>query len=358
MWSLLHLAALLAAALSITAATRGPFSATLTTEHVQEMGKEVKCDVVITNNHDTDYYLLTRNTPLDDLTTHIFTIKKGAHLTVYYDGFLFKRGYPTEDEYVRVPGKSSISSTVVLSKTYSFDRPSIYTVRLNTHVLYSKSLSVTPQSQHLLSNKAFFFFARTGKQPILTEPEYLRQRDEDTSGQGPNLNSRGYVDPGFYNDWPPEEEMITQTAYSKAFETVSKIGAAVDSNPSTYMEWFGAASDKRKSKVKSMFNSVATAMATDAYKLYYYGHTCKDDLYGYTWYKSKNIVLCKKYFTASNSGFSSKMGTLIHQLTHSAAHTKDIAGADGTTGALKLALTDPDKATRNADNYEYFAESI
>lgn len=358
MMRILYIATLLAALLSIITARTHPFTATLQTARVQEMGEDVTCDVVITNNHDMEYYILTRDTPLEDLPSHIFKIKKGTRYVVKYDGFLLKRGPPMKDEYVRIPGKSSLSSTVLLSKSYGFDSASVYSITLDTQLLYSKSMSAATLTQPLSSDAAHFFLIYTGRNPKLTEPEYLRQKDRYTIDEPTKVNSRGYVDPGFYNEWPMEEKMLAQSAYSKAFNRVAKSNAAVDADPAGYAEWFGTASTERKSRVKSVFNSVASGMATNFYKLYYYGHTCKDSLYGYTWYKSMNIILCKKYFTAGNTGYGSKMGTIIHELTQSAADTKNLVGAHGTTGALNLAQADPDKATDNADNYQYFAESI
>jgi len=48
--------------------------------------------------------------------------------------------------------------------------------------------------------------------------------------------------------------------------------------------------------------------------------------------------------------------TLIHEMSH----FNVTAGTDdyvyGSAGALNLAITDPAKATNNADNHEYFAE--
>ena len=68
------------------------------------------------------------------------------------------------------------------------------------------------------------------------------------------------------------------------------------------------------------------------------------------------IYLCKVFWSAPAIGRDSKMGTLIHEMSH----FNVVAGTDdyvyGATGAHSLALTDPVKAIDNADNHEYFAE--
>lgn len=357
---ILLLVTALAASLETSTAKSGPFTATLSAAQIQKMGNDITCDVAITNNHDKDYYLLTRETPLENIPSHIFKIKGLSGSLVKYDGFLFKRGPLEEDKRVRIPAKSSVASTVVLSRAYNFNIPSVYSVRLNAELLYSKTPSShLLRTQHLSTVPARFFLIDTGKSPKLTEPERLRRAEpREASNNPPKVNSKGYVEPEFHNNWPSDEKMFTQTAYSNAFDRVSASSSAVDTSPAKYTEWFGVPSTDCKAKVKNVFDSVSSAMATNIYKLYFYGHICgaEDNVYAYTWYQSKNIVLCKNYFKAGNSGYSSKVGTLIHELTHSAAHTRD--ARSGVLNALQVAQTDPDKATRNADNYEYFAESI
>jgi peptidyl-Lys metalloendopeptidase len=57
------------------------------------------------------------------------------------------------------------------------------------------------------------------------------------------------------------------------------------------------------------------------------------------------------------TGTDSKAGTLIHEMSHFnvVASTDDYVY--GQTGAMNLALTNPDQAVDNADNHEYFAEN-
>lgn len=345
-------AVLLVFVLSLSAAEGGPFTATLSTPQVHEMGEDVTCDIIITNNHDMDYLLLMRDTPLKSLKSHIFTIKKGTKFVVKYDGFLTKRGPPMEEEYIRIPGKFSLSSTVVLSKAYSFDSASVYSVKLDTHLLYSKSLTATPLSQHLYSNTRHFFLVSTGKPPKLTEPEDLRKKEQQLP---PKVNSQGYVSPTFHGAWPYDEKNATQVAYSTAFSAVSKSRIV---NRGAYTTWFGILIDTRLTEVMRVYNSVWFAMSEHPYRLDYYGEGCESASFAYTWYSSKTIVLCKQYFNAEMTGYNSKMGIIIHQMTHSVSNTEDIPGGYGVIGAMNIATTDANKAIRNADAYEYYCESV
>lgn len=69
------------------------------------------------------------------------------------------------------------------------------------------------------------------------------------------------------------------------------------------------------------------------------------------------IVLGAFFFRAPPSGYDSRPGVVVHEMTHFAlaGATKD--HAYGLEKAQQLAATDPAQAQRNADNYEYFVEA-
>jgi peptidyl-Lys metalloendopeptidase len=69
------------------------------------------------------------------------------------------------------------------------------------------------------------------------------------------------------------------------------------------------------------------------------------------------IYVCKVFWQAPLTGTDSKAGTLIHEMSHFdvTAGTDDFVY--GQSGAIQLAITNPDNASMNADNHEYFAEN-
>jgi peptidyl-Lys metalloendopeptidase len=71
------------------------------------------------------------------------------------------------------------------------------------------------------------------------------------------------------------------------------------------------------------------------------------------------IVLGAFFFTAPNQGFESKPGILVHEMTHFtlAGDTQD-PRIYGPAEARNLARTSPADAQRNAENLEYFVESV
>jgi Lysine-specific metallo-endopeptidase len=68
------------------------------------------------------------------------------------------------------------------------------------------------------------------------------------------------------------------------------------------------------------------------------------------------INLGLKFFNAPPTGMDSKLGAIVHEVTHYflTGNTDDIRY--GKNDCLQLAQQDPVSALKNADNYEYFIE--
>ena len=70
----------------------------------------------------------------------------------------------------------------------------------------------------------------------------------------------------------------------------------------------------------------------------------------------RSVMLCPLFFNAQNEGADSRPGVMVHEMSHLAAGTGDMAY--GRSAALALARKEPDRAALNADNYEYFVEFL
>jgi peptidyl-Lys metalloendopeptidase len=64
--------------------------------------------------------------------------------------------------------------------------------------------------------------------------------------------------------------------------------------------------------------------------------------------------LCSSFWSAPAMGSDSKAGALIHEHSHNAARTEDLTY--GRSQARELAARSPERAIRNADNYQYYVE--
>ena len=144
----------------------------------------------------------------------------------------------------------------MLSDAYSFDSPTVYSVQLDTQVLYSKSLPAASLSQPLSSNTRHFFLANTDKPAKLTKPQLLRQREkshsktQEASAQGEIL-----IPPSFSGNWPFFDKIYTDLAFDITYDTLRASAIAVD-NDSHYCEWFGTASAARLKYIMDVYFNI------------------------------------------------------------------------------------------------------
>jgi hypothetical protein len=74
--------------------------------------------------------------------------------------------------------------------------------------------------------------------------------------------------------------------------------------------------------------------------------------------EARIFVLASFFFDVSETGYDSRLGVFVHEMTHFhlAGAAKD--RAYGTDEARTLAVANPAWAQSNADNYEFFIESV
>lgn len=68
------------------------------------------------------------------------------------------------------------------------------------------------------------------------------------------------------------------------------------------------------------------------------------------------VWLCDLFFASPTTGYYSQATTLIHELSHEAVDTDDIAY--GVSTCKDLATNDPGQAINNADNYAFFQDDF
>jgi hypothetical protein len=83
---------------------------------------------------------------------------------------------------------------------------------------------------------------------------------------------------------------------------------------------------------------------------------CPGGRFAYANERNLILGLCPPFFRARMDGTDSRWGILIHEASHLAANTRDHAYRP--TGALRLAKDNAPRAAENADNYEYFVETL
>ena len=71
---------------------------------------------------------------------------------------------------------------------------------------------------------------------------------------------------------------------------------------------------------------------------------------------TRTVNFCPSFFQRGNDGHDSRFGVVVHEVSHIAAGTRDAAYQHAHAEAL--AKDEPVVAATNADNYEYFVETL
>ena len=207
-------------------------------------------------------------------------------------------------------------------------------------------------NQQVLSNRVTFFLVRHKQEkPKPTEGDLARR---NASTPTPPEKNCTFKPPKIVGECTREQLKCMTQAYQLAFAAIMKSikSACVIPIGEEYKMWFGK---KFKKKVKNVFTTMKRSIKTTEYTLCCGSKECKNNWYGYTYKGSTKIYLCKLFFEAKLKGTDSKLGVIVHELSHAAACTDD--HEYGQRRCKELAKRDPKKACNNADSYEYFAEA-
>jgi hypothetical protein len=119
--------------------------------------------------------------------------------------------------------------------------------------------------------------------------------------------------------------------------------------------WFGTAP---RAEIASRLQRTAARLAQpDTFKVLCNDPpACTGSRMAYASAQRGVVGLCPGFFRASMDGYDTRWGILVHEASHLAAGTND--HAYGPTAALTLAKDDPRRAAENADNLEYFVETL
>jgi hypothetical protein len=197
----------------------------------------------------------------------------------------------------------------------------------------------------------------TDTEPARTEGQRAREaesRNQDAGAEDDSAADGGPKPPRF-NGGTAEQRQAVTSAHQDARQLCASVLARL-ANDNRYKEWFGAHTAVRFAKVTDNYSRIASRMdaTTFTYDLTLTG--CDAGVFAYTHKGGTTIWLCQGFWNAPSTGEDSRPGTLVHEHSHASAGTDDLAY--GSSNARQLATATPDKAIRNADNHEYYAEGL
>jgi Lysine-specific metallo-endopeptidase len=171
---------------------------------------------------------------------------------------------------------------------------------------------------------------------------------------------------GGHYDCSPAQENAAASAASRAGSLARRAQQAVGEVASTgdepesaatghYERWFGKIDARRAQLVRDTFGAIASSLGGT---LHFH---CDSEKNVYAYVRScgkKEIYLGKLFWSrAGGTGIDSRAGVILHEMAHDVSR---LVGdhSYGVADAQDLAMENPERAIRSADNYEYFAESL
>jgi peptidyl-Lys metalloendopeptidase len=342
LFSLLAAAAMLAS--GVGAAPKDVLQVSLSTSQNQfSAAQDVLITVTISNPNKNSVRILKWFTPSDGVEESLFTVKLDGQ-AVAYTGAIYKRPAATGQDYLTLKAGESLTSTVNLRDYYDLSRAGEYEIAYSasSFILYNEKGNGFKSPDMLAS------------QPISLKVDG-RPPKKPTPTPVPTPPPAGGT---VFKSCTTTQQATLLNARNQAETYASGADAylyAHSSSTSRYVTWFGTFLTARYNTVSNHFVALHDAWdnATVTFDC-----GCKQNYYAYVYpTKPYEIYLCRVFWTAPLAGTDSQGGTLIHEMSHFnvVASTDDYVY--GQSGAMSLAISNPDQAIMNADNHEYFAEN-
>lgn len=300
------------------------------------------------NTGDRDLLVLSWETPLRGVEDDLFEVWNNGQ-PVRYVGRHYKRGLPQPDDYIELKAGSSLSVDVDLSAHYDMNISGNYTVQFvgHFHDSFAVKASGRGEAVEAISDQDL----RSAAVSVWVDG-FAQNRNADIDGvlKRGKAGSVSFV--GCSNS--QASSISSGHSASKGMSADANAYLNAGNRGSRYTTWFGTYSSGNYNTIKSHFSAIDDALNNKPLEFYC---DCTSSAYAYVYpTQPYKIHLCNAFWSAPTSGTDSKGGTIIHETSHFdiVANTDDIAY--GQTACKKLAKR-ANKAIKNADSHEYFAEN-
>jgi peptidyl-Lys metalloendopeptidase len=315
-------------------------------------GKPVIVNYSLKNGTEDDLYVLKWYTPFEGIAGEIFLVEMNGE-PVQYQGILAKRAAPNEDEYILLKPGESTQTEVDISQSYNLNKPGNYAIQY-----LSPSVSDVATSEKRLAKSQ----KDLGPIEISSSPVELEILGPEASSKIDTSNQLEAKAPVYANCSDSQENIISSSdaaatlSTAFAYSHLNNLTADQRKTDADYKTWYGAYDDGRYTKVLNNWNTINNTFTNQAVTYNCSQASCQNSWYAYVYPGGAlEVFLCPQFWNAPDTGTDTKFGTIIHEVSHEVAGTKD--HAYGVSNCKNLASNDPVKAVENADCYEYFAES-
>lgn len=361
------------------------FKITICTRWFYHLGSPLEITVKIKNTEKRDYYILFRSTPFDSIHDDSFHITCN-HETVEYDSIYAKRTPVTSKNFVLVKAGKTKKATILLAERYYFRNGGFVNLEYKPVIFYTAYLDYYKEFTHREElkdvRKQFFILDSSEIYPT----RGIKMRMEEMP-EWNKIYSENYSSPDM--EYPAPCVVFNQTAHTdekkKDFKNIvmdshyelihylihciNELQADSGEENIHYQMIFGRFDNKRYKLVHSNFDKILKAVRSiiiykrsdDFTKDSMTGISMDDDCYGYINKNGTQIFLCRPFLEAVMTGTNSRVGVLLHELSHVYSKTGDMrleaALPNERELCIELAKINPEQAVRNADSYEFFLES-
>lgn len=305
---------------------------------------EVLVRVTLHNTGATPQFLLKWHTPVAGVQAPLFEVLRDGQQVAYL-GIKVKRPAPGPDDYLRLEPGASLTSTVELSALYEMNVTGPYQLRYRTASsgLFAAS-GMRPVPGALASSQVSIWI--DGRLP--------------RGARAPAKQVAGGSGLEFSKCSNAQQEQLAAAVEAGKAMTIDAhdyllAGAGSAQYGARYGTWFGALDAGRAATVNNNFTAIRDAFETKPLKI---DCGCNEDYFAYVYpAQPYAIYVCKAFWSAPLTGTDSRGGTLLHELSHFDVVAATDDHVYGQQGAAELARSDPARAVRNADSYEYFGEN-
>ena len=339
-WSVaLLLAAIIALLISsvASAAKGGPVVSLSITQSDFAANEDVLVTVTIFNPNRHTVKILKWFTPAEGVEEALFSVTRDG-LKVGYLGPVYKRPQITGKDYITLKAGESLVQTVNLGEYYDLSASGQYEIAydVSSFNLYDEKGNALKFKSNLQSDPVSAKVAGRKKPPPPPPPP-----DGGTTFSSCTTDQ--------------QTTLLAARTQASTYAANSEDYLKAGTQNLRYTTWFGEYNATRYSTVTGNFNAISDAMDNAGVT---FDCKCKQPYFAYVYPNQPyKIYLCKVFWQVSLTGTDSQAGTLIHEMSHFdvVASTDDFVY--GQTGAMELAITNPDNAVKNADCHEYFAEN-
>ena len=321
-----------------------PIDVTFSTDKNAKSGQII---VSLTNHSKQDIEVLKWNTPFEKtLNADIFDVNMGSSNNTYI-GRTIKRTKPQDSDYMLLEAGTTEKVKVALPTYYEMKKKGEYSVKFDAEIKYrvldTRELKINEIAKKTVPIIHFIFVPNVREKRAVS----LKQTAK-------------------FNSCSQNEIKVIDSAHDYAIKISKEAmnvlnNAPKETSSERYVTWFGKADAKRQKTVTEGFRKIYDAFENK--NISFDCGTCKkdsiyDSTYAYVYADSQyQVYLCGAFWNSKSTGTDSQGGTLVHEVSHFNVVVGTNDYAYGQADAKNLAKSSPEKAIKNAESYDYFAEN-